>query len=119
MRGVRKGKSLFEKILANICEAQKKVVRAGDKNPRGMLGRSHTPDTLFKMRIARGSTIYVYSSNKSTLIDSFSSSRKAGEYFNVSFNTILKYANNGILFKEKWISSKILINKVNSKDTEK
>lgn len=41
----RFGISLSDGIIANISEAQKKVYRTGEDNPREMLGSSHTPGT--------------------------------------------------------------------------
>lgn len=77
-------------------------------NHKGMLGKTHSAETLVRMSEAKGTTIYVYSSDKSSLIHTFISSRKAGEYFNVSFNTILKYSRNGEIFKDQWILSTTL-----------
>jgi hypothetical protein len=54
------------------------------------------------MSITKGTAILVYSSNKSTLVNTFSSARKAAEFFNSAHNTIFKFANNGKLFKDKW-----------------
>lgn len=56
-----------------------------------------------------GGTIYVYNSDKSLLVNSFPSARKAAVYFNVSYKTILKYMRNGLIFKEQWFFSTSLI----------
>jgi hypothetical protein len=63
----------------------------------------------FAISNANGTAIYVYSSDGKTLINSFPSARKAGEYFNVSYHTILKYMRNGLIFKEQWFFSSSLI----------
>jgi hypothetical protein len=49
-----------------------------------MFGKQHRVDTIVKMSIAKGgSIIYVYDT-QSILVNSFSSARKAAEYFNVN-----------------------------------
>jgi hypothetical protein len=57
------------------------------------------------MSIAQGTTIYLYSSDGITLINTFSSASKAAEFFDCSHNTILSYAKNDKLFKKEWILS--------------
>lgn len=55
------------------------------------------------MSVAKGGgTIYVYDT-QSTLVNTFSSARKAAEYFNVNKGTILSYSKNGKIFQDKWI----------------
>jgi hypothetical protein len=49
--------------------------------------------------------INVYSSDGTTLVNSFSSARKAAEYFNLTKERILKYTRNGKLFLDKGIFS--------------
>lgn len=71
--------------------------------------KTHSAETLAKMSIVRGSSVYVYSFDKpSTLIYTFSSTRKAAEHFECSYVTIAKYIKNGKLFQEKWVLSYIL-----------
>jgi hypothetical protein len=57
-----------------------------------------------------GGTIYVYDS-QGTLVNTFSSARKAAEYFYCCHKTIKRYSINGKLFKEQWILSASLITK--------
>jgi group I intron endonuclease len=61
--------------------------------------------TKVKMSIAQSTTIYVYSSDGTTLMNTFTSANNAGKFFNCSYNTILSYTKNGKLFKNKWILS--------------
>jgi hypothetical protein len=56
------------------------------------------------MSVAKGTAIYVYDSN-GTLVNTFSSGRKAAEHFDCSHPTILKYSINGLVFKGQWILS--------------
>src|SRR5574338_36657 len=70
----------------------------GEYHPRGFLGKTHTPDTIAKIGASLGTTIYVYNSQGS-LVNSFSSSRKAAKFFNCTDPTIMKYARNGELFR--------------------
>lgn len=88
-----------------------KEVRKGTnaKNNNPFFGKCHTAESKAKISAAQSCIIYVYSSDRSTLINTFNSSVKAGEHFNVSYNTILNYARNGLLFKKQWYLSTKLI----------
>lgn len=55
------------------------------------------------MSLANGSQIDIYSSDDNTLINSFSSARKAAMHFNVTKDRRLRYARSGGLFLNKWI----------------
>jgi hypothetical protein len=57
------------------------------------------------MSIANGTQINVFSSDKATLLNTFSSSRKAALHFNVFKNMIIRYVRSGKLFKNEWILS--------------
>lgn len=70
-----------------------------------MKGIAKTEEHKAKISIAKGVRIYVYSSNKCTILNSFSSSRKAAEFFKCSHPTINIYVKNGKLFKKQWILS--------------
>ena len=95
------GKSYTPELLAKM---------SGENNPRGMLGKTHTTESLAKMSAAKGGgIIYVYNSDKSSLVNSFPSARKAAEFFKVRHKTIKRYSLNGLIFKEQWILSTSLI----------
>lgn len=56
------------------------------------------------------------------LVNTFSSTRKAGGYFKCSQTTIIKYLKNNKLFLGKWYLSKnkdFLISSINSSDSDK
>ena len=53
--------------------------------------KRHSSETLAKMSIAKGTAIFIYDTQE-TLVNSLSSARKAGLHFDVSKNTIMKYA---------------------------
>ena len=76
-----------------------------NKGENPFFGRTHSEETLAKMRVARGTTIYVYSIDKSTLVNTFSSAREAAEYFNCRHKTIMKYVKNELIFQNQWILS--------------
>lgn len=78
------------------------IDRTGENNP--MFGKIHTVQTKAKMSIVKGTAIYVYDTQGS-LAYTFSSARKAAKFLNCSYPTILKFAKNGLLFKDKWILS--------------
>jgi group I intron endonuclease len=82
--------------------------RTGENSPN--FGKSFTIETKTKISIAKGGgSIFVYSSNKKTLLNTFYSARKAAEHFNTSHSIILKHARNGTLYKEQWIFSMKLL----------
>jgi len=70
-----------------------------------IFGTLRTEESKLKISIANGTAIYVYTSDKSTLVNTFTSARKAGLYFNVDKKTIINYAKTGKLFKEQWFLS--------------
>jgi len=76
-----------------------------NKGEDPFFGRTHSGETLAKMRVARGTTIYVYSTDKSTLINTFGSTREAAEYFNCRHKTIMKHVKNEVIFQNQWILS--------------
>jgi len=77
--------------LAKLSEAKK-----GENHP--FFGKTHSAETISKISIARGGgTVYVYNT-QGLLINCFSSARKAGLHFDVTFSTIFKYAQNGQIF---------------------
>jgi len=63
------------------------------------------------MSIAKGTSIYIYSSDGITLINTFTSVREAAKFLNVEHGTVLRYAKSKKLFKDKWILSTSPINK--------
>jgi hypothetical protein len=108
------GRSHSEKTKVLMSE-----VRKGDKHPlfgkfhsdetRALMseshkGKSHSADTKAKMSAAQGTVIFVYDL-EGTLVNKYSSARKAAINFDSSGSTILKYASSGKVFKEKWIFS--------------
>jgi group I intron endonuclease len=70
-------------------------------------GKNFSAETKAKMSEARGTKIYLYSSDGTSLINTFPSAIKAAETLNISKDTIRKYAKSQELFKEKWIFSTI------------
>jgi group I intron endonuclease len=113
----RFGISLSDDIINNMSEAQKKVDRTGGNNP--MYGKQHCSETIAKMSIVKGGgIIYVYDLQGS-LINSFSSARKAAKFFSTNHQAIMRYVRNGEIFKEQWkLSSTLISNKVNSDNEE-
>jgi group I intron endonuclease len=91
VKGIRKEIPKTEKHKALISAANKGVNHS-------LFGRNHTESAKLAISIAKGTTIYVYCSDKSTLLYTFISAKKAGEFFNCCHKTILKYAKSGKLF---------------------
>lgn len=75
---------------------------SGTKNPN--FNKIVSTEILAKMSAAQETTIFVYDPNNS-LVNTFSSVKKAGKYFNCFFTTIKKYTSIDHLFQEKWILS--------------
>jgi len=80
--------------------------RTGEKHP--LYGSTLSIETREKISKARGTVVYVHSSDKSTLINTFDSYRKAAEFFEVNPVTIIRYTKSQKLFKDKWILSTTL-----------
>jgi group I intron endonuclease len=91
------------KIYTELTKAKMSEAKKGENHP--MYGRTHLKESLEKMSIYKGTPIYVYSSDKSILINTFPSTRKAGKFLNVSKDTIIRYVKSGKVFREKWILS--------------
>jgi group I intron endonuclease len=109
-----KGKTHSAEIIAKMSEARK-----GDKHPlfgkfhsaetkakisESHKGKTYSADTKAKMSAAQGTVIFVYDL-EGTLVNKYSSARKAAINFDSTGTTILKYASSGKVFKEKWILS--------------
>jgi group I intron endonuclease len=92
------GRTLTPETIAKLRKANQ-----GENHP--FYGKTHSEETLAKISKARGTTVYVYSSDKFSLIYTFPSSRNAAKHFNCSFITILRYIKSAKLFKEKYILS--------------
>jgi group I intron endonuclease len=96
-----------EQTIAKISgENNPMFGRTGEKHP--LYGSTLSIETREKISKARGKIVYVYSSDKSTLINTFDSYRKAAENFNVNPVTIIRYTKSQKLFKDKWILSTTL-----------
>lgn len=98
-----------------ISEARKGQKRSEETNAKFkgenniMYGRNHLTESKLKMSMAKGTTIYVYTLDKSNLINTFPSANKAAEYFNCSIQTILNYSISDKVFKEKFILSRVIL----------
>jgi len=95
-----------QESIALISEALK-----GDNHP--LFNKNHSNETKVKMSIAKGTTIYVYPTDKFKLENKFTSARKAAEFFNVDKDTVIRYTKSGKLFQDKWFLS------ISSIDTQK
>jgi len=84
------GKKLSDETRRKISEAIK--------------GKFHSEDSRKKISLALGSTIYLYTL-EGELLQSFTSSLTAAEFFSCSKDTILKYAQSGKIFKGQYILS--------------
>lgn len=78
----------------------------GDNN--SMFEKSHSTDILNKLSQANGITIYIYSLDKTTLVNTFPSAFKAGKFFNVTHSIIMKYARKDIILKTVNLSTENL-----------
>lgn len=77
----------------------------------GMFGKVLSDEAKLKMSIAKGTTIYLYTQDKSQLINTFTSARKAAEFFKTTHRVILNHAKNELIFKEQWVISTKPFNK--------
>lgn len=99
------GKSHTDFTLEKMSNA-----KLSENNP--MYGKCHSADTKLLMSIAKGGgTIYVYDTQGS-LVNTFTSAREAAKEFGTQHQTILRYARNGNIFKDKWrFSTSLITNK--------
>src|SRR5690606_3402070 len=116
------GKKHSKETLALISQTSKNRLhsietRAAMSESRKGLVKSE--EHRANLSVAKGTAIYQYSSDLSTIINKFSSARRAAprrgtpcgraplgaEYFNISRPTILKYAHSRKIFQDKWILS--------------
>jgi group I intron endonuclease len=75
-----------------------------------MLGKSLSAETKALISANRGTDIFVYDTQGS-LVNSFSSGRKAALHFKVDNKTIMKYVRNNELFQDLWKLTTSLISK--------
>jgi len=112
LRIVNLGKSLSDETKTKLSEALSgenhynygKSISAKTRVliSETMKGIAKTEDTKVKLSIAKGGgSIFVYSKD-GLLVNTFSSARKAGKYFDCSHPTISNYVKNGKLFKGQW-----------------
>jgi len=95
------GKAKTEEHKEKLSQANKGRHK-GENHP--LFGKNHSDEAKIRMSIAKGTPIYVYDiADKTLLVNEFTSAKKAGEFFNVGKDTILRYTKNGKLFKGKWI----------------
>jgi group I intron endonuclease len=77
--------------------------KTGENSPN--FGKNHSSEARAKMSaIKGGGTIYVYSKDHK-LEKTYCSAREAAKYLGSSYPTILKYAKDGKLFRERWFLS--------------
>lgn len=103
------GNPMFENYHSAETKALMREASLAGNNP--MFGKEHSAETKDKMSAAQGTTIYVYSSDKSTLLYTFTSANKAAKVLKGHYQTILKYAKNGSVYKEQWFLSCEIISK--------
>lgn len=73
------------------------LAQSGEKN--SMFGKTHSAETKTKISATQGTAIYIYDLDGS-LVNSFTSVRKAALHFDVSNTTILKYVLNKNILKK-------------------
>lgn len=106
------GKTHSAESLALISEASKNRLHSIETKAamsESRKGLVKSEEHRANLSIAKGTAIYQYSSDLSTLINKFPSANKAAEHFNTSRPTILKYAHSHKLFQDKWILSITII----------
>jgi group I intron endonuclease len=103
-----KGRTYSAESIALMSKARQGLIHSAEtkaKMSEAHKGKTLSAETIAKMSLAKGgSTIYVYDT-QGTLVNTFSSARKAAVHLECSYPTILKFAKNGLLFKDKWVLS--------------
>lgn len=90
---------IFGKTHTEKTRIKFRKAKAGKNYP--LFSISFSAETKMKISISKGILIFVYNNKELTLINIFSSANKVGEYFNVSYHTILRYCLDGKIFKGK------------------
>lgn len=106
MSAAHTGKIPTAESKALMSEAKK-----GINNPN--FGKPVSTETKVKISATLGCAIYVYNLEGS-LVNTFTSGRKAAEFFNSHHQTIMKYLRNNKLFQDKWYLALSKDFKVNS-----
>lgn len=109
--GSRLGSLHLESTIKKMREAKKgnsHSLETRELMSEAKKGIAKTEEHKTRISEVLGTTIYVYSSDGITLINTFSSARKAVKFLRCSHPTILTYTRNGKLFKGKWILSTFL-----------
>ena len=94
------------KIVSKETKALISLANSGSTHP--MFGKMHTTEAKEKISATQGTAVFIYDS-EGLLVNTFSSARKAAEYFNTSHITIMRYIKNGRQFKANWTLSTFLI----------
>jgi group I intron endonuclease len=113
--GSRQGSSHLEETIQKMKDAKKGSthslearLKISEGNKGKLLNIPKTKEHKERISEVLGTTIYVYNSENKTLLYTFTSARKAEEFLECSRPTILTYAKNGKLYKNKWILSTTL-----------
>ena len=102
---------MLGRIVSLEIKALISLTKSGKNHP--MFGKTRNTEVKEKISATQGSAIFVYDSQGS-LVNTFISVRKAVLHFDVSKTTILKYTQNGEIFKEQWKLFFSISEKVNS-----
>jgi len=112
---------MLGRIVSLEIKALISLTKSGKNHP--MFGKTRNTEVKEKISATQGSAIFVYDSQGSaifvydsqgSLVNTFISVRKAVLHFDVSKTTILKYTQNGEIFKEQWKLFFSISEKVNS-----
>ena len=81
---------LYGRTYTSETKAKQSLAMLSENHP--MFGQIHSTETKAKISITRGTVIYVYSFDKSILINTFISAREAAKYFETYHYVILNHA---------------------------
>jgi group I intron endonuclease len=85
-----KNHPLYGRTHTPETKAKQSLAMLSENHP--MFGQIHSTETKAKISITRGTVIYVYSFDKSILINTFISAREAAKYFETYHYVILNHA---------------------------
>jgi hypothetical protein len=103
----------YSRLGSKHSEDSKELMRInnlGDKNP--MFGKSHSDEYKAIIRKVHSIPLYVYDAKTKLLLSKYDTQKEFIKVFKVSPKTVIKYVNTGNIFRDQYILSNTLSDKI-------